>query len=221
MTPLERETKLTISPDDYLRILDGGRVLEVRDQLNVYLHDPGRLGEELGYFRVRFERGREAVATLKIPSGWHGDTREMMEVEHPLRELGSALYPWPRRWVAVDTGVPEGLMEHFQALGITRLRRLGWMRNLRYVVELGPAGVEELGSAGAVELELVGTVELDRTVLPGGAILYEVEIESARDETHRLLADRIRKLAPSAEISRIGKFDRFLAALGHPSYPPV
>ena len=78
-----------------------------------------------------------------------------------------------------------------------------------------------MGSAGAVELELVGTVELDRTVLPGGAILYEVEIESARDETHRLLADRIRKLAPSAEISRIGKFDRFLAALGHPSYPPV
>jgi hypothetical protein len=221
MTPLERETKLTVSPDDYRRILDGSRVLEVRDQLNVYLHDPGRLGEELGYFRVRFERGREAVATLKIPSGWHGDTREMMEVEHPLRELGPALYPWPRRWVAVDTGVPEGLMEHFQALGITRLRRLGWMRNLRYVVELGPARVEELGSAGAVELELVGTVELDRTVLPGGAILYEVEIESARDETHRLLADRIRKLAPSAEISRIGKFDRFLAALGHPSYPPV
>jgi len=205
MNPLERETKLTVSPDDYRRILDGGRVRERRDQLNVYLHDPGRLGEALGYFRVRFEGGREAVATLKIPSGWHGDTREMIEVERPLRELGPSLYPRPRRWVVVDTGVPEGLMEHFQSLGITRLRRLGWMRNLRCEVELGPAG----------------RVELDRTVLPGGEIFHEVEIESARDETHRLLVERVRELASSARISRVGKFDRFLAALGYRPVPPV
>jgi hypothetical protein len=200
MTPLERETKLTVSPEDYRRILEGGRVLERRDQLNVYLHDPGLLEEEMGYFRVRFESGREAVATLKIPSGWHGDTREMVEVERPLRELGPSLHPRPRRWVVVELGVPEGLMEHFQALGISRLRRLGWMRNLRCVVEL-PAG---------------GIVELDRAVFPGGQVLHEVEIESARDETHRLMVDRVRTMAPSAEISRVGKFDRFLEALGLP-----
>lgn len=198
MTPLERETKLTLSPQDYQTILARGRVLERRDQLNVYLHDPGRLTEEMGYFRVRFEAGREAVATLKLPAGWDGDTREMVEVERPLRELGPGLSPRPRRWVLVGSGAPEGLMEHFQSVGITRLRRLGWMRNLRCVVEL-PAG---------------GVVELDRTVLPGGQVLHEVEIEGASQETHTSLVERIQEMAPSAKLSRIGKFDRFLEALG-------
>lgn len=222
MTPLERETKLTVSADDYRLILGKGRVLEIRDQLNVYLHDPVRLAEGLGYFRVRFEAGREAVATLKIPAGWHGDTREMIEVERPLRELGPALYPRPRRWVAVDTGLPEELLKHFHSLGITRLRRLGWMRNLRCVVGLRPTGVEgrrhtgfeELESAGVGKLEVAGILEVDRTVLPGGMILHEVEIESPSDETHRQLVERVRELAASAAITRIGKFDRFLAALG-------
>ncbi len=198
MTPLERETKLTLSPADYARVLEGGRVLERRDQLNVYLHDPGRLRENLGYFRVRFERGREAVATLKIPVGWRGEMREMIEVERPLREMGPSLYPWPHRWVVVDTGIPEGFMEHFQALGIIRLRRLGWMRNLRLVVELGREG----------------RVELDRTVLPGGSVVHEVEIESPSQDVHRRLAGRIRELAPSATASRVGKFARFLEAVG-------
>jgi hypothetical protein len=197
MTPLERETKLTLSAEDYHRVREVGRILECRDQLNIYLHDPDRLHESVGYFRVRFESGRSPVATLKIQVGWRGAMREMIEVERPLEEMGPALYPWPRRWVVVDSGVPEGFMEHLQALGITRLRRLGWMRNLRCVLDLGS----------------VAPVELDRTVLPGGTVLHEVEIESTHEEAHALLVDRIRELAPSATISPVGKFARFLEAV--------
>lgn len=198
MSPMERETKLVVSEADYLRVRGAGRVLEERDQLNVYLHDPSRLADEVGYFRVRFEAGRPPVATLKIPVGWKGEMREMVEVERPLSELGPGLFPRPRRWVVVDTQVPEGFMDHIKALGITRLRRLGWMRNHRTVVEFSG----------------LGTLELDRTVLPTGEVHYEVEIENPVKEAHVVLAEKVRTLAPSARFSRVGKFSRFLRALG-------
>jgi len=199
MSPLEKETKLLLSPEAYESIRHAGRILECRDQLNVYLHDPQRLQEHLGYFRVRYQEGREPVATLKIPAGWKGDTREMMEMERPLSQLGPSLNPRPRRWVRVDAELPAEFVEHFQNLGITRLRRLGWMRNHRCVVELPPRG----------------TVELDRTVLPHGLVLREVEIENPVDQVHQTLVERIRELAPDAEVSRVGKFTRFLRAAGY------
>ena len=198
MSPIEKETKLVLTPEDQMRIREGAKVRECRDQLNIYLHDPLRLREELGYFRVRFESGSGPVATLKIPVGWRGEMREMVEVERPLSDFGSALYPWPRRWVPVEANVPEGFMEHFQALGITRVRRLGWMRNRRTVVELGS----------------LGTVELDRTVLPNGQLHYEVEIEHPSQAEHQALVEAVRILAPSAEFSRTGKFSRFMTAIG-------
>ena len=198
MSPIEMETKLVLSPEDYLRIREGERVVEWRDQLNIYLHDPLRLREDLGYLRVRFESGLDSVATLKIPVGWRGEMREMVEVERPLSELGPALFPRPRRWVMVDTDLPEGFMEHFQASGIRRIRRLGWLRNYRCVIEL----------------EALGTVELDRSVLPDGGLHYEVEIENPSEEKHQALVERVRALAPSASFSRVGKFSRFMSAAG-------
>jgi len=198
MSPIEKETKLVLSPEDYLRIRKEGQVVECRDQLNIYLHDPLRPREELGYFRVRFESGLDPVATLKIPVGWRGEMREMVEVERPLSQFGPALFPRPRRWVMVDTEVPEGFMEHFQSLGIKRLRRLGWMRNHRCVIEL----------------DALGTVDLDRTVLPDHVLHYEVEIENPVEEKHRALVERVRVLAPSASFSRVGKFSRFMSAAG-------
>ena len=198
MSPIERETKLVVSRADYLRLRETGRLLEERDQLNVYFHDPARLTDEVGYFRVRFERGREPMASIKIPAGWKGEMREMVEVERPLTDLGPGLFPRPGRWVMVDADVPEGFMDHFRALGIERLRRLGWMRNHRSLVEL-PG---------------LGSIELDLTVLPGGELHFEVEVENPVEEIHRSLVERIRELAPSATYSRTGKFTRFLVASG-------
>jgi uncharacterized protein YjbK len=198
MPPIEKETKLVLSLEDYDRLRAQGRTLDCRDQLNVYLHDPSRLKEEFGYFRVRFESGRDPVATLKIPWGWRGEMREMVEVEAPLLEMGPSLYPWPRRWVSVDHDLSGELKEQLQALGIRRLRRLGWMRNHRLVVEL----------------EGLGTVELDRTRLPDGTVHYEVEVEAPQEDLHLALVEKVRSIVPAATFSRIGKFSRFLSALG-------
>lgn len=208
MAKIEKEAKLTISPRDYLRLREGFVVQSCRDQLNVYLHDPDRLGQGLGYLRVRYQSTRPPVATVKIPKTWDGAVREMIEIECPLSELGPGLNPWPRRHVVVSSNLPEEMERHFSALGITRLRRLGWMRNLRCVLEVGG----------------VGSIELDRTVLPGGRVHHEVEIETPdNDLLHRLLA-LVRERAPSAEPSSVGKFSRFLQAISRPppgggSYP--
>lgn len=198
MAEIEREAKLTLSPRDYWSIREEGRILECRDQLNVYLHDPTRLEEGLGYLRVRYETGREPMATLKVPRGWEGEVREMLEVECPLKGLGPGLYPWPRRHVQVEGNLPGEMGRHFLAQGIPLLRRLGWMRNLRCVLE-----VEE-----------VGTVELDRTRLPGGRLHHEVEVETRDEELSRRLVARIGEMAPSAAPSRVGKFSLFLEAAG-------
>jgi hypothetical protein len=198
VSPLERETKLVLSPGDYSALFRSGPVLERRDQLNIYLHDPVRLGEEMGYLRVRFEPPSDPVVTLKIPVGWSGYVREMIEVERPLSEFGPSLHPRPRRWVRLDEPGPEGFLEHLQGLGISRLRRLGWTRNLRCVMELEP-GIR---------------IELDRTVFPGRVELHEVEIESPHEDVHRRGVAAVGVLAPSAQPSRVGKFTRFLVAAG-------
>ena len=203
MAEIERETKLVVSPGDYRRLRAKGRLLECRDQLNVYLHDPGRIVEGSGYFRVRYESGREPMATLKVPRGWKGPVREMVEIERPLRELGSGLYPWPRRHVQVESDLPDEMGRHFLSLGIHRLRRLGWMRNLRC----------------RVEAEGGGLVEVDRTELPGGKIHHEVEIETWDEALLRRLMAWVRETAPSAEVTTVGKFSRFLEAVAG-GFPP-
>lgn len=196
MAQVEKETKLAVSAEDYDRIRRRGSVLECRDQLNIYLHDPSRLQESLGYFRVRFETGRAAVATLKIPLSWDRGVRRMVEIEHPLRELGEGFFPRPRRRILVSAGLPAELGAFFAEVGIQEVHRLGWVRNLRRVVDVGG-----------------GTVELDRTRLPDGSVHHEVEIDTPDEALHRTLGAVVRSWAPSASESRTGKFTLFLEAL--------
>lgn len=203
MAPLETETKLLVSPGDYRQVLEAGTLLECTDQLNIYLHDPARVGERGETFRVRFETDRVPVATLKLPAGWEGEMRRMVEMERPLSEMGPEFHPRPRRWVDLRLDGPEGFVEHFRDRGITRLRRLGWMRNRRCRLELPPQGI----------------IELDRYRLPGGEVIHEVEIEHPEEAVHHRLVERVRALAPSAEVTRMGKFSRFLRALGLPDAP--
>lgn len=203
MAEMEKEAKLTILPEDYLRLRQALPVQECREQLNVYLHDPTRLFEGLGYLRVRFETRREPVVTLKVPRGWDGEVREMWEVEEPLHRCGPGLFPRPRRRIEVATDLTEEMADHFSSMGITHLRRLGWMRNRRCLLEVGDQGL----------------VELDRTELPGGGVHFEVEVETADQNRMEALLDRIRELAPTASTSRVGKFSRFLEALPGVSPP--
>jgi hypothetical protein len=196
MTAVERETKLVLSSGDYRRLLDAGNLVECSDQLNVYYHDPGRLADAEGYLRVRFTAGKEPMVTLKVPLGWSGDLREMMEVERSLREMGKAFFPRPRRCLLVATDLPDEFAAPFVAAGITELWRLGWMRNHRCLLDFPPDG----------------TVELDRTVLPDGVVVHEVEIESDREAAHEALVVQIRRHAPSARSTQVGKFTRFLQA---------
>lgn len=196
--PIEKETKLVVSPDDYQVILRKGKVLDCREQLNIYLHDPARLREGLGSFRIRYEPDRQPMATLKIPIRWIGEMREMLELERPLSEMGPDFFPRPRRWISVDSGIPEEYAKHFQDLGISRIRRLGWMRNHRCLLDLGE----------------VGQVELDRTRLPDGRVHFEAEIEEPSEGRHQALVTAIKDMAPSAKGTRIGKFTRFIASLG-------
>jgi len=195
---IEKETKLVVSPEDYRVILREGTVLDCRDQLNIYLHDPERLREGLGSFRIRFESGRQPMATLKIPIRWVGEMREMVEIERPLSQMGPAFFPRPRRWIPIGPGVPEDYAKHFQDLGLLRIRRLGWMRNHRCVLDLGE----------------IGQVELDRTRLPDGRFHYEAEIEEPSEDKHAALVAAVKDIAPSAKGTRIGKFTRFIASLG-------
>ena len=98
----------------------------------------------------------------------------------------------------MDSGIPEEYAKHFQDLGISRLRRLGWMRNHRCLLELGE----------------IGQVELDRTRLPDGRVHFEAEIEEPSEVRHQALVAAVKKMAPSATGTRIGKFTRFIASLG-------
>jgi hypothetical protein len=198
MPVIERETKLAVSPEDHGRILNMDPAAECTDQLNVYLYDPAKLAERRGHFRVRFETGRRPVVTLKIPAGWRGDIREMVEVEAPLAQMGPQLRPWPRRWVDPAANLPDEFLRHFRELGVSRLRRLGWMRNRRCRMTIGG----------------LGQIEVDRTSLPGGAVLHEVEIEEPDLACHQAIVEEVRRVAPSAEVSRIGKFSRFLDTVG-------
>ncbi len=197
MAEIEKEAKLVVSSQDYHRLMETGTLLGCRDQLNIYFHDPERLGQGLGYFRVRFQTGREPVATLKIPKIWVGAVREMVEIQRPLSEMGPGLRPRPGRTIRVAEDLPGQMGRHFSALGITRLRRLGWMRNRRCEIQLGG----------------IGTVELDRTLLPGGRVHHEVEIETSDEDLLRRLMEKVREGAPSAVPSSVGKFSRFLEAM--------
>jgi uncharacterized protein YjbK len=203
MAETEREAKLTLSRADYLRLREIFPVQECREQLNIYFHDPTRLHEGLGYLRVRFEPQREPWAALKIPRGWDGEVREMFEVEEPLRRFGPGLFPRPRRRIEVATDLTREMAEHFSSVGITHLRRLGWMRNRRCLMEVDDHGL----------------VELDRTELPGGTVHYEVEVETTDQIRMRAILTRIRDLTPSASASRVGKFSRFLEAIAGLSPP--
>jgi len=91
--------------------------------------------------------------------------------------------------------------EALERLGVTEIQALGAASNLRRWVEL--PGV------------LAGSrIALDRTVMPGGHVDYEVEVEDNDTGRRACAVAAVRAIAPGAVPSPLSKYQRFAAAVG-------
>jgi uncharacterized protein YjbK len=197
MKNIERETKLQVSGDDFQRLRSAGRIQGVADQLNVYYDSSDRLSRSCSTFRVRFSPGHPPLVTLKLPHNEQEGIRESIEIEDIARRpifKGSVR----GRCLVVESDLPYPVAATLRELGIEELRRVGWMRNTRWVITLP---------------EDPTPIELDETHLPDGTVLYEAEIEGGDREHHIRLVQHIRKVATSAVPSSMSKFQRFVFAL--------
>lgn len=198
---VEVESKFELSEADFRHLLDSGRLVKRKEQLNVYYDADGKLSEAAVTFRVRFTRGRPPRVTLKIPTSQDRDKRTALEVE---ADYESRL---PLRCFNVQSDLPREFSSPLEDLGVLTVRRVGWMRTTRWVV--------------ALEDDL--QVELDRVALPNGRVFFEAEVEESEDERHSRAIGEIRRRVSQAIPSRSSKFERFASALEdcRPSDRPV
>ncbi len=187
---MEIESKYALLEADFLRLLKGGRVLGVIDQLNVYYDDGRRISDISGTLRLRLFDKRAPVLTLKIPRWQQGAVRGSTELEI---EVDKRIPPV----VMYAKDLPESVADALDALGIRRVERLGWMRNRRMRVEIAEGVV----------------ADFDRSALPNSRVAYEIEVESNDDAVHVTALSLIRDGAPSATPSGCNKYQRFLEAL--------
>lgn len=186
---VEIESKFELTAEEFERLRTTGRVMGCDRQLNVYYDLDNKLADAAITLRVRFRRNAPPRLTLKIPMEKDGARRSALEIE---AEYGRRL---PRRQFVVDSELPGEFAAALGARGIEEVRRLGWMRTTRWLVDLSD-GVE---------------VELDRVDLPGGRVFFEVEVEEPEEQEHRKAVDVIRQRAAGAVPSRVSKFERFVA----------
>jgi uncharacterized protein YjbK len=196
---LEVESKLELSRFDFEHLLGSGQTQKTTEQLNVYYDSEGLLAASGSTFRVRFATGRMPVVTLKIPIYSHDGCRTSREIEAPITQAiaslrGRVSIP---RIIDVQRLLAPDFADALSKLNISTLRRVGYMRNRRHVVEF--AGL--------------GTVELDWAKLPDGKDFYEAEIESDDFEERRRLVDFVRQVVPASRPSTISKFERFQRAV--------
>jgi len=189
--PTETEIKLELDAAGAERVVALGVVERRIQQLNVYYDDASLT------VRIRFTPGAPGLLTVKLPRSWEGFRRTMEEIEVELvAGVGGRGRSAPRQ-IDVERDLPRDLAETLRVHGYSRLRRSGWARNQRTVVALPGAA----------------TVEVDRLRLPDGTTIYEVEIETP----DRVASDRavamIQQAVPGARPSRVGKYERFRAAL--------
>lgn len=192
----EVESKFLVSEDDYSRLVSACRVQHTFDQVNAYFDSEWQLASFGATCRIRFLPGTEPLFTLKLPRGFTSDgAKRSLELELPLSSaFESQRLHFPLRLTPhqLASGVQKALNE----TGISELCRVGWMRNVR----------RELSC-------MWGSFELDSFRLPDGRRMYEVEIEQTDDRVRSALVAFVREVAPSAEVSRLSKFQRFTQAL--------
>lgn len=197
---LEVESKFELDQAGFERLMSAGRVAGCEEQLNVYYDSRWLLAEHSATFRIRFRSGDAPILTLKLPVMVEHGRRVMREFELPLSDpsMRHALRCSAGLRIDVAAQLPVEMREQLLRLGVALLERVGWMRNARFLVEVGH----------------VGCLELDRTLLPDGRVVYEAEIETDDDSVHDYLCNFVRMAAPSARRSEVSKFQRFRRAVG-------
>lgn len=192
----EVESKWSISSSGFDLLLATFRTLRSIDQLNIYFDQSWVLARAGATCRLRLAPQEWGMFTLKLPGSWTKDgTRKAVELEMPAYEVFAGDFSLYRAEIDRMQLVPE-VRDALQPLNVSRLARVGCMRNTRHVLEL-PSG---------------GTFELDRFSLPGGAVGYEVEVEEADDDLRAAVVASIRQLVPTATPSGVSKFQRFTEA---------
>jgi uncharacterized protein YjbK len=192
----EIESKWTLSRDGFDVLLSRCHVVRCMDQLNVYFDHRWTLASIGATCRLRLVPHEAVVFTLKVPVKWGDDgTRESMEFEMPAhsafdRQFSLFVSSFER---ARLTAPVREVLERFH---VEYLRRVGWMRNTRRVLQLNSG--EQF--------------ELDAFCLPGGEWCYEVEVEERDCERRSSLVTSIRRWVPTAFPSTASKFERFTAA---------
>jgi uncharacterized protein YjbK len=192
----EVEAKWTMGRADFDRLLLNCRTLRRVEQLNVYFDYHWALAKVGATCRLRFAPRAAAIFTLKIPVAWVAEgTRTAMELEMPAT---AALGPGASvLWRTFDGGaLTTSVRDALRSLNVSRLQRVGWMRNTRHVLQL-PAG---------------GLFELDRFCLPGGGVSYEAEVEESDPLARDSIVEAIRNVVPTARPSQLSKFQRFKEA---------
>lgn len=194
---LEYETKYELSSQGFDRICGAWEVRHRHNQLNVYYDAEWRLAECASTLRIRFDGDSTPMLTLKVPVTTDGAKRVMREFELPVPRSwsthGRSIRP---KSIDVERDLPLELACYLRALGITRVVRVGWVRNTRLVMEA----------------EGGGCIELDRLELPDGSVFHEAEIEAESESLHAHLSRLVTTIAPEATPSRVSKFQRFRQA---------
>jgi hypothetical protein len=197
-TALEVEAKLELQRDVYVELLQIGSIKREIEQLNVYYDSEWILAGQGATFRVRFARGAEPVCTLKLPiSSDSSGLRVSREIEEPLQaatfRLGSSI-ALPR--IFSVQSLSAQYRDALRDVNVDRLRRVGWVRNLRT----------------AVEIPGLGEVEVDQLRLPNGTTFFEAEIEHADRAVIGRLSRFLTQRWPTVRPSNVGKFERFRRA---------
>jgi uncharacterized protein YjbK len=190
---IEVESKFELMAADFVALKDLGTIVRCIDQINVYYDCDWVLATLKATFRVRFSSGAAPVLTLKLPVTAHGSVRKMREFEYQLAAGRFLRAIAQQSEIDVNRSLPPDLGVLLLDVGVSRLQRLGWVRNKRYVIAVPN----------------IGQLELDELALPDGQKVFEAEIETEDEEMRARLGNWLLAHAPGAHPSLISKFQRF------------
>jgi uncharacterized protein YjbK len=195
MYATEKESKFEIDARAFEWLLQNAKVERQDRQVNVYYDSRSRLSRSAATFRVRYTKGAPAQLTLKQSYANVDGVRVAQEYDYILAGISSVRFSPPE--IDVEGQLVPELAALLRKRGISKLARLGAVRNYRYQLLIGG----------------VGQVELDRLRLPDGSISYEVEIENEDDSVHERIRHWIFSHIPNARVSTTSKFERFMSSV--------